>query len=558
MSHACDRMRDESERPRPLFNRFAILAALLCGAIGATAQVRDQITVEAVDVPVYVFSNGKPVRQLSKNDFELFVNGKPQPIDYFETVDFTAPPPAAPALPQSATAPPQTSQPGLRDRRLFLFLFDLIFRRPGAIGEMERSRRAAIDMVDHALPGDLFSVATITADHGITLAIPFLRDRDAIRRAILQLAPTRAHDALGLSITSDERQSAGAWGAFEEGEAGGGRLAREDPLPEILAQSETAARDRIADLANEQIHTLSGLAERLRDIEGFKHVILFSEGFPIDPERQFLGVKRMAASFQSSNVYVDTVDLTPIATAAADPQVRSAGSKAPPVRPGENVTLLTDPYIMVPGPRPGSIPPSENESLLWISRITGGSWIHWTNLLGPALNDLSASYSAVYRLGFKPAAARKGRNDIDVKVKNLPAGAQVSFRQGFDTTVPSKAAPDALRLADIIQNDTPQTGTPPELSIVGNRIDVIVPAIQLSKQFGAVDGAQVMLYVFDAKGIPVVSSEKTFAIPEHAEVDRVIQQKLELAPGNYLAKVLLRIGDSLAFVKEPFEISGTD
>src|SRR5437660_656755 len=72
--------------------RFVIAATLLCGAIAASAQVREQITVEAVDVPVYVFSNGKPVRHLSKDDFELFVNGKPQPVDYFETVDFAAPP----------------------------------------------------------------------------------------------------------------------------------------------------------------------------------------------------------------------------------------------------------------------------------------------------------------------------------------------------------------------------------------------------------------------------------------------------------------------------------
>src|SRR5947209_13753801 len=97
--------------------RFVIAATLLCGAIAASAQVREQITVEAVDVPVYVFAKGKPVRQLSKNDFELFVNGKPQPIDYFEMVDFTAPP----AAPSSHDAAP-AAQPDLRERRMFLLL----------------------------------------------------------------------------------------------------------------------------------------------------------------------------------------------------------------------------------------------------------------------------------------------------------------------------------------------------------------------------------------------------------------------------------------------------
>lgn len=528
--------------------------ALLWSAIAASAQVHEQITVEAVDVPVYVVSKGKPVRQLSKDDFELFVNGKRQPIDYFEVVDFAAPPPPAPATPQAATASAPAAQPELRDRRMFLLLFDLIFHRPGAIGSIERSRRAAINMVDHALPGDLFAVATITVDHGIVFAIPFLHDRDAIRRAILQLAPTRAHDALGISITGAERETAGAWGAFEEGGAsGGGRLASEDPLPEIFAQSDAAARDAILDLAREQLNTFTKLAARLQDIDGYKHVIIFSEGFPLEPDQQFSPVKRMAEAFQSANVYVDTVDLTPIAT-TVDPKATAPSSQRPEVRPGEDPTLLADRYINLPNRKPPSIPPSENESLLWISSVTGGRWVHWTNLLAPALSDLSTSYSVAYRLGFKPAGARKEHNDIDVKVRNLPAGAIVSFRKGFNGTFASKSAPDALLLADIIQNDTPQSGTPPEISVADRRIDVIVPVIQLSKQFGAVDGARAMLYVFDSKGAAVVSTEKTFAIPEHAETDRVIQQKLDLAPGNYVAKVLLRVGESLAFVKEPFEI----
>src|SRR5436305_14061752 len=118
-----------------MHSRFTIAAMLLCGAIAASAQVREQITVEAVDVPVYVFAKGKPVRQLSKDDFELFVNGKPQPIDYFEMVDFTAPPPP-PAAPASHDAAP-AAQPDLRERRMFLLLFDLVFNRPAAV---DRSR----------------------------------------------------------------------------------------------------------------------------------------------------------------------------------------------------------------------------------------------------------------------------------------------------------------------------------------------------------------------------------------------------------------------------------
>jgi hypothetical protein len=404
-------------------------------------------------------------------------------------------------------------------------------------------------MVDHALPNDLFAVAAVTYS-GIKFVSPFLRDHDAVRRAILQLKPSNAHDGLAISITSSERDMAGTWSAAP---FAAGRMGGEDSLPDVLAAASALQRDREARLANDQIEWYGELAARLRGLDGLKHVIFFSDGQTLLFEKQFRNVTNMAASFQASNAYLHAVDLTPIAT-GADPSVMTAPDRSPQVRPSEAPAVLGNPYIDWFAPKPGVIPPSENEWLFWMSNETGGSWIHWKNQLAPALEDLSASYSSFYRLGFKPAGARKGHNNIDVKVKNLPAGARVSFRKGF-TTMPSKAAgPDPFVLADIIQNDTPQSGTPPVIALDGRRVDVIVPVIQLSKQFGAVDRAKAMLYIFDAKGVPVSSTEKTFAIPKDAARDRVIQQKLDLAPGSYVAKVLLRVGDSLAFTKEPFKI----
>ena len=64
---------------------FGILSLLVAGA---NAQTREEVTVQLIDVPVYVFSRGKPIRNLTKDDFELFVNGKPQAIDYFDPIAF--------------------------------------------------------------------------------------------------------------------------------------------------------------------------------------------------------------------------------------------------------------------------------------------------------------------------------------------------------------------------------------------------------------------------------------------------------------------------------------
>ena len=180
---------------------FGILSLLVAGA---NAQTREEVTVQLIDVPVYVFSRGKPIRNLTKDDFELFVNGKPQAIDYFDPIAFE-PAEAAPAAGVKPAAPVVVADP--RERRLFLLLFDLVYNRPAALA---RARVAAAKMVDRALPQDFFAVAIITT-RGTIFLIPFTRDREVIRRAVLRLSPSRAHDSLALSISDAERQTAAAW-----------------------------------------------------------------------------------------------------------------------------------------------------------------------------------------------------------------------------------------------------------------------------------------------------------------------------------------------------------
>src|SRR5882762_9591900 len=90
---------------------FGILILLTAAAKAQTPG--EVITVQVVDVPVYVFSHGKPIRDLTKDDFELFVNGKRQAIDYFDRIDFAAVAAAASPDVKPAAAP----APEPRERR---------------------------------------------------------------------------------------------------------------------------------------------------------------------------------------------------------------------------------------------------------------------------------------------------------------------------------------------------------------------------------------------------------------------------------------------------------
>ena len=537
---------------------FPLIAAILTLlAAGAGAQTRESITVQVVEVPVYVFSHGKPIRNLTKDDFELFVNGKRQTIDYFDPIEF-APSAAAPSVPAEKTgvAPPPVDP---RERRLFLLLFDLThrFSRPAVLA---LARKSAITMVDRALPQDFFAVATY-GQLGVKFVTPFTRDHDVVRRGVLKLSPSSAHDALAISITDAERQSAAAWNSAAAS-GGPGRAGNEDPMAEILAGFGVEEQQRAKTEAKEQMDDYAKLAKRMASLEGYKHVILFSQGINpalvtgatpelglpqvpgLDP-RQYHALDSMARSFQAAGVLFHTVDL-----GVVDPI---------------DLKMTTSPlYIHDTGvmtnnsDRPASVQRFNvlsNETLYTWAARTGGQFLHWTNDIPALLADLSSTVSAGYRLGFKPVDPRKGMNDIDVKVNNVPRGTTVSFRKGFSPTSEPPNTGDALLLADIIQNDIPQSGTPPAFSFrTRPYIEVVVPARQLAKELGLIKNAHVLLYIFDDKGVAVAEWGKDIAISPQPRGDAVVRQKLTMPPGNYVAKALLRVGKSIGFAKIAFTI----
>src|SRR5258708_5626089 len=342
---------------------FAVLALV---AATAAAQTHESITVQVVDVPVYVFSHGKPIRNLTKGDFQLFVNGKPQTIDYFDPIDFS---PVAAAAPDVKSAPP-TANP--RERRLFLLLFDLVYNRPVAF---HRARAAAAQMVDRALPQDFFGVA-ISTSRGAKFIIPFTRDRDVIRRALLKLSPSNAHDSLAISITDAERESAEAWAPI----TGAGRGKDEDPMPEVMAAFGAEEQQRSKNLAQAQLEDVAAIAARLGGLEGYKHVVLFSEGFSANLFNAGNGgdpsmvntLKSMAESFHAAGALLHTVDLGPV---GIDVLIR--GKPATTYSSSPDAGLLSNAGFARTAIR--QFDDSRDQTLAMLARETGGRFLHWTN-----------------------------------------------------------------------------------------------------------------------------------------------------------------------------------
>ncbi|HYR28069.1 MAG TPA: hypothetical protein VEU30_06355, partial [Thermoanaerobaculia bacterium] len=268
----------------------AILGCLLLALATSSSaqQVNEHITVNVVEVPVYVSRSGASVNGLTKDDFILTVNGAAQPIEYFDVIENTA---VSPTTETTPAPQPQPQQIDVDRRRLIVLLFDL---SESSFQSIRRARRAADDFVAEAPPGDVFAVATLTTS-GVRFVVPFLNDRIAVRRAIATLRTSGARDAFGIATLTSERASVTA--ALHDDSWARDPIAgaSDRAIGNISVQGSRAVaaaqelEDIMEDLANEVRNAqrtnatrhLAPLADRLAPLSGVKHVILLGENFSL-------------------------------------------------------------------------------------------------------------------------------------------------------------------------------------------------------------------------------------------------------------------------------------
>ena len=478
-----------------------VVVAALALAAPLRAQVRESMTVEVIEVPVYVTdSAGKPIRSLPRDAFELRVDGKPQAVEYFDTMDVAA-------------APASASRPA-RERRLYLLLFDLAYSTAAELAHAQKSAEQLIESDTN--PSDLFAVAKYVPREGVQFVSAFLSGRTELRRAIYTLAPSDAHDPLQVAIDVEERAN---W--VEEGgammEGGLGALASAE-IADIISGGPgglALRRNVKRGLTDDQMSGLAEMVARLSGLEGQKHVVFFSEGAEVVPSRILL--ETLGKAFRDAGVFLHAV-----------------------------------------GPVSGN-----RETLRLITEETGGKSF-WGRDMKTALQELVASEEVAYLLGFHRQG--NGAGTISVRVKGLPSGASVHYRTGFGAPAP-KRANDQLVLADIVTNDVEQSGIDLESFVTpgktGAELSIRFPRAQIASLIDTNDPVvEVYLYVLDGKGGTVSFQSKRIRFDEAARSGGGtvgFRQSFDLAPGKYVAKVLLTIHGSpaMGFVHGDFEVGGT-
>ena len=532
------------------------------GAAPPADTFTDTTTTMLVEVPVEVTSEGKPVRGLTAENFELFDNGRAQQIVAIDVVDLAEISKDSTSGGSSAGA---RSELPVAARRHFLLLFDHGFSSPKSL---QKARDAAFAFVEEDLhPTDLVAVGTFSLREGLRVPLGFTPDRVQVQLAIQQLGQEKS---MGLK-PDPLRIYMGNRNLLRD--PGDDITANRNETQEAAseqAQEVSAAENRGANAQGRRevkilSDSLQGLAGMMRKVNGRKHVIYFSEGFDSALLLGGQNEQEVEQNFQASAVgQLWKVDSDAVfgnrSTLSALDQLTESLRKS-------DCTLHS---VDVAGLRAGAdqglgAGKRGKDGLFLMARDTGGELFENFNDLGTAMNRLLEKTSVTYLISYRPQDLDfDGKyRKLKVKLKNVP-DARIVHRPGYFAPSDKVAEEDfgtllasAEQLFDRRKGEIEASVLAlPLPQMLGERryvptfIDVAGASFlgpsQLGRERPKNLRADVFLYAFDRQGGIVDFFSQAISLDLGKLGDGFEQNgfrlyaPLLLAPGEYTLRVLVR------------------
>jgi VWFA-related protein len=408
---------------------------------------------EAITADVVVLDRqGRPVRGLTKEDFTLLEDGKPQTIVGFQARELA--PPGQPPPPEAGAADERVAaNQGSSERRgrTFAFLVDDLGTQALSVEDVKKAIAAWLR--DKADPRDEVTLATTSGDawwsdtvgrgrsdllavlkrvRGKKLRQPpseWMTDWEAYRIAVYEDASGAAAASEGAGAgASGPPTSPGSGPVGVSGGAGNpNRLGR--VLDRVLGRWLTATKTpsdvrmramELYDALTRRIQSVFGSVERLSrglaGARGRKSILIFSDGFLNDTNQG--GLDRAIDASQRGNTAVYFID----AKGLAGQSYYGADFASAPQPLDVGVISMEEVFLEAAG----------TESL---AENTGGASIRNTNDLLGGLERVAEESSVYYLLGYQPEKPLDGKwHKLTVKV--AWPGVTVRARRGYQATPP--------------------------------------------------------------------------------------------------------------------------
>ena len=526
-------------------------------AVRLPQPLQHDIRVTLKLVQVYVTDKqGKPVRDLSRDDFTITDNGRIMTLTEFEKHVLEAAPPRPQAPPPEekiiATAVPA---PTAMNRKFFLF-FDFANNNPRGV---VKAQEAALHFLDtKLLPGDEVGLTSYSTVKGLSVHEYLSTDHGKLREAVAAL------NAKGLSGRADNVE-AEYW-----------RLATQDSVstpgnPDDRSLEVTARRMDSKAQARAFILKLTALAKAFRYIPGHKNLLLFSTGIAgslIYGNQAGTPQGTSGRSDRSRFELPDYVLITDYEAMFKELSAANCSIFSFDSREAAKVPTLFDYDEQTFGSRfsrdiftQGGVQQNSNlvfkdenvtglYSLSKLAAATGGKYFGNINEYKHNLDQLQGLTGSYYVLGYSIGEQWDGKfHEIKVEVKRK--GCEVRAQAGYFNPKPFAEYSDLekqLHLFDLALSERPLLQTPAFFSMSAlsyasgeePRLQMLskIPAAVLDKFLGS--KVEIVALVFDEKENLSGLQRREADLSKYRGMDVFFTSGAALAPGNYRCRVVIR------------------
>lgn len=526
-----------------------------------------RVTTELIQTDVMVFDRqGRFVDDLTREQFELRINGKLKTVEFFERItagslneerQLAA---ARGAANGSSGAGPSGAAPLDRGRPVFFYVDDLHLD-PSSIN---RTRKLITKFVDQEMgQNDETAIASTSGQIGF---LQQLTDNKTVLRAAVARLNYRNR-----SVRDIERPTMSEYQALKVDNFD--RNVTDYFVDETMKNNPGITRDsatmmvqsrarnllmQAGRITTDSLVGLEGLVKSAKSIPGRKLIFFISDGFLLDSRNSdsMSRLQRITSLAAKSGVVIYSIDARGLVVSLDDPS-----SPAP-----------IDPTGRLQSSSMGELSATQ-DPLNALAHDTGGKAFFNSNALEPAVKRAMKETSTYYLLAWKPdAETRESKkfNRIEVKLIDRP-GLTLQVRRGYFNTEPEPVAKTAKRnekesspaanapqqeLVKVMSKTFPERQIPIALSLnylnIADKGSMLSATMQVPREFFSfepVNGKPTAVVdiagtFFNAQGRPGASfgSRITVTPPPDGrkEQDIAYGHPVFLTPGLYHVRVAAR------------------
>jgi len=475
--------------------------------------------------------NGTLVRGLTRDDFVVLEDGKPQTVSSFDFEEIENAAPAAmetttvlgaiakPAAPAAAAASGEVRPiADMKDRRLIVLFYDLGAMQPE---EVSRAVQSGRDYVEKKMaPADILAVVSLSTS--LAVDQDFTADRTALIAALSRLSPV---EGSGAAAVADADIAPDTGNAF------------------VADDTEFNIFD-----TDRRLDALRAVADVLAGIEQKKSIIYFSGGVTESGMDNQAAVRTLVDRAVRANVSIYAADTRGLAALPAGGDASTASVRGTGAFSGRAMSSQRERFS------------AAQDTLTTLAEDTGGKAFFDVNEFTEVFDKVVEDTSSYYLLGYTSTnPARDGRfRRIRVTLKK--PGYKLEFRSGYyaPRDFAHSGRDDRAQqmqeqlLSDLPITDLPVHGAAGYFRLKENRYFVpvwfIVPGSQV--QFSRASDKEratldVLGVIRDGQNRPVAWIQDTVKLSVAATEDvrrRNVQYgtSFELPPGAYRLKVVIR------------------